>query len=288
MLRFILSFFGAIFGTAVLGVFALVALWMVFAQNSNQSTAVDPLDQPSQQASSGGFFDEGMPSHETLLKYTPPTISRIYSIEGQIIDEYARERRLFVPHEEIPDMIKQAFISAEDKNFYNHNGYDPRGIASAAVDAARGGRLRGASTISQQVVKNFLLSSDRTIERKMKEIFLSVRLESVLEKDEILELYLNEIFLGQNSFGVAAAAQTYYNKTLDELSPGEAAYLASLPKRPGTLHPVRQYEEAVGRRNFVLREMKENGYISPEELVAIAQSLGLEVASPIRSIMLFD
>lgn len=269
MIRFILSFFGALFAPFVLGILSVVALFVIFAAGSQNQLARDD-DAP-------GFFDEDLPSHETLLRYTPPTISRIYSTEGRIVDEFARERRLFVPHEEIPDLVKHAFISAEDKNFYNHKGYDPRGIVSAAIDAARGGRLRGASTISQQVVKNFLLSSDRTVERKIKELILSIRLENALEKDEILELYLNEIFLGQNSYGVAAAAQTYYNKTLDELTAGEAAYLASLPKRPGTLHPVRQYDAAVGRRDFVLREMKENGYISEETYSAERESPLLSV-----------
>ena len=249
MLRFVLSVLGGLASVLTLGMVAgamvLGAIFWVYGQD--------------------------LPNHQTLAQYTPPTISRIYSNEGRIIDEFAHERRLFVPHQEIPELVKQAFISAEDKNFYQHSGYDVRGIASAAIEAAQGGRLRGASTIPQQVVKNFLLSADRTAERKIKELILSVRLENTLNKEEILELYLNEIFLGQNSYGVAAAAQTYYNKSLDELSLGEAAYLAALPKRPGDLHPVRQYEAAVGRRDFVLREMFENGYISRSEFEAEKQ-----------------
>ena len=239
MLRFVLSIFGGIASALTLGVFfGAFTLGAVF-----------------------WIYGRDLPNHETLARYTPPTISRIYSTEGRIIDEFARERRLFVPAGEIPDMVKAAFISAEDKNFYQHAGYDVRGIIGAAVEAARGGRLRGASTIPQQVVKNFLLSSDRTAERKIKELILSVRLENTLEKEQILELYLNEIFLGRNSYGVAAAAQTYYNKTLDELGPAEAAYLAALPQRPGALHPVRQKDAATARRNFVLKEMFENGYL---------------------------
>lgn len=226
-------------------------------------------------------YGQDLPSTEALAKYSPPTISRIYSGEGKIIDEFARERRLFVPAEEIPDLVKQAFISAEDKNFYQHKGYDPRGMLAAAVEAARGGRLRGASTITQQVMKNFLLSGDRSAERKIKELILSNRVEGVLDKDKILELYLNEIFLGQNSYGVAAAAQTYFNKTLSELAPEEAAYLATLPKKPSNLHPVRHKEAAIDRRNFVLKEMKENGYL-PEEAYETA------IAKPLLSVQAGD
>ena len=210
------------------------------------------------------MFSRDLPSHERLAQYTPPTISRIYSTQGRIIDEFAKERRLFVPIEDIPDLVKDAFISAEDKNFYSHKGYDVTGMASAFVDAvqSRGENVRGASTITQQVMKNFLLSGDRTGERKIKELILATRLEETLKKPKILELYLNEIDLGQRSFGVAAAAQSYFNKTLRDLSPGEAAYLAALPKSPGRgLHPVRDYDRAVDRRNYVLREMWQNGYL---------------------------
>ncbi|MDJ0629050.1 MAG: PBP1A family penicillin-binding protein [Rhodobacter sp.] len=240
MLRYILSFFG--------GIFSLVTLGALFAA-----------------LTVGGIFwmyGRDLPNHEQLAQYAPPTISRIYSGEGRMMDEFARERRLYAPIEEIPDLVKQAFISAEDKNFYQHKGYDPRGMVAAAVDALRGGRLRGASTITQQVMKNFLLSSDRSAERKIKELILASRLEETLSKDKILELYLNEIFLGQNSFGVAAAAQSYFNKTLSELTVGEAAYLASLPKSPSNRHPVRNRDDAMFWRNNTLREMYENGYIA--------------------------
>ena len=209
------------------------------------------------------LYGRDLPSYETLSQYTPKTISRIYSAEGQIIDEFAVERRLFTPAAEIPDIVKQAFISAEDKNFYEHNGFDPVAMASAFVDAvrSRGENLRGASSITQQVMKNFLLDGSRTAERKIKEIILAVRIEGAMPKERILELYLNEIFLGQNSFGVTAAALTYFNKPLTELSPGEAAYLAALPKSPSNRHPVRDRETAVFWRNNTLREMFENGYI---------------------------
>ncbi|MEE2635333.1 MAG: PBP1A family penicillin-binding protein [Pseudomonadota bacterium] len=257
MLRFIFSFFGSIFSTLTLGI-AMAAL------------------------SVGAIFwvyGRDLPSHESLAQYQPPTISRIYSGEGQLIDEFAKERRLFTPSEEIPDLVKQAFISAEDKNFYVHKGYDARGILAAAVQAvqSRGRNVRGASTITQQVMKNFLLSGDRKAERKIKEIILATRLEETLDKDRILELYLNEIFLGQNSYGVAAASQTYFNKTLGELAPHEAATLASMPKAPSDYHPVRRKDRLLARRNYVLREMYENGYIS-EDVYKV------EVEQPLRSV----
>lgn len=211
------------------------------------------------------MYGRELPNHEQLAQYAPQTISRIYSGEGRMIDEFARERRIFVPIDDVPETLKQAFISAEDKNFYTHKGFDARSMAAAAFDALKGERLRGASTIPQQVVKNFLLSSDRSAERKIKELILSVRLENTLSKEKILELYLNEIYLGQNSYGVAAAAQTYFNKTLSELSPAEAAYLGALPKKPADLHPVRHMSDAVARRNFVLKEMHENGFLSDSE-----------------------
>ena len=225
------------------------------------------------------MYGRDLPSHESLAQYTPPTISRIYSGQGRLIDEFAKERRLFAPAETIPDLVKQAFISAEDKNFYQHEGYDLRGIGAAAVDAvrSRGQDVRGASTITQQVMKNFLLSGDRRAERKIKELILAARLEETLDKEQILELYMNEIFLGQNSYGVAAASQTYFNKTLNELAPHEAAFLASLPKAPSDYHPVRRKDRLLARRNFVLREMKENGYIT-------AATYEREVAEPLRSV----
>ena len=257
MIRFILSFFGAIFSLVTLGIFmaALVTgavFWM---------------------------YGRDLPSHESLAQYKPPTISRIYSGKGQLIDEFAQERRLFTPSEEIPDLVKQAFISAEDKNFYTHQGYDLRGIIAAGVEAVRtkGETVRGASTITQQVMKNFLLSGDRRAERKIKEIILATRLEDTLDKEQILELYMNEIFLGQNSYGVTAAAQTYFNKTLQELAPHEAAMLAAMPKAPSDFHPTRQKERLLNRRNYVLREMQQNGYIDQ----AIYET---EVDMPLRSV----
>ena len=241
MIRFVLNFFGALFSFATNGaVFGALAAGGVF-----------------------WVYSQDLPSHERLANYTPKTISRIYSGEGRMIDEFAEERRLFTPAEEIPDLVKNAFISAEDKNFYLHKGYDARGIAAALIEAARsrGQNLRGASTITQQVMKNFLLSGDRRIERKIKEVILATRLEETLSKDKILELYLNEIFLGQNSYGVTAAAQSYFNKTLSELEPHEAAMLAAMPKAPSDYHPVYAKQRLLDRRNYVLREMWQNGYL---------------------------
>ena len=242
MLRASLSFVGAIFSLICFGVIAVaVLISAIFA-----------------------MYGRDLPNTDTLAQYTPDTISRIYSGQGDLMDEFARERRLFAPADEIPDIVKQAFISAEDKNFYQHKGYDPRGIAAAVFDAAQGARLRGASTITQQVMKNFLLSGDRSAERKIKEIILAARMEQTLSKEQILELYLNEIDLGERSFGVAAAAQSYFNKTLSQLTVEEAAYLAILPKKPYGYHPVKNYDGAIDRRNFVLREMYENGYLTHE------------------------
>jgi len=250
VVRFIGSFFGALFTAITLGLlFGALSVGAIFY-----------------------IYSADLPSHESLAQYTPPTISRIYSGEGRIIDEFAQERRLFVAIEDMPKLVKDAFISAEDKHFYTHKGYDVTGMLAAFRDAviSRGQNLRGASTITQQVMKNFLLDGSRSIERKIKEIILASRLEETLSKDKILELYLNEIFLGQNSYGVAAAAQTYFNKTLDQLSPAEAATLASLPKAPSDFHPVRNKDRLVERRNYVLNEMAQNGYLDPAVAKAAA------------------
>ncbi|MFD2173455.1 penicillin-binding protein 1A [Rhodobacter lacus] len=248
MIRFVLSTLGGLFSWVVTAIFfAALTVGAIF-----------------------WMYGRNLPSHEQLAQYTPKTISRIYSGEGRLIDEFAEERRIFVPIADIPDVVKEAFVSAEDQNFYIHKGYDARGILAAAYAAVKSGGkdVRGASTITQQVMKNFLLDGSRSAERKIKELILAARVEEALSKDRILELYLNEIFLGQNSYGVAAAAQTYFNKTLSQLTVGEAAYLAALPKKPAELHPVRNYEEARLRRNYVLRRMFEDGHIDQATLEA--------------------
>ncbi len=244
MLRLIFRFFGFLFSWLALGaVLALAALAAVFT-----------------------IYGKDLPDTAQLERYEPATLSRIYSGQGVLMDEFARERRIFTPIDEMPDRIKEAFISAEDKNFYEHHGFDPRGIVVALYDAAAtGGRLRGASTITQQVMKNFLLTGDRSGERKIKEIILATRLENTLPKEKILELYLNEIFLGQNSYGITAAAQIYFAKSLEELTLAETAYLAALPQAPSVLHPVREKPRAIARRNYVLDQMAENGYITRDE-----------------------
>ena len=248
MIRFVLSTLG--------GVFSWIVTALVFVA-----------------LTIGGIFymySRNLPSHEQLAQYSPKTISRIYSGEGRLIDEFAQERRIFVPIQDVPEIVKEAFVSAEDQNFYIHKGYDAQGMVAALYAAVKsGGRdMRGASTITQQVMKNFLLDGSRSAERKIKELILASRVEQALSKDRILELYLNEIFLGQNSYGVAAAAQTYFNKPLTELTISEAAYLAALPKKPAELHPVRNYEEARLRRNYVLRRLFEDGHITKAQMEA--------------------
>lgn len=220
------------------------------------------------------IYGRELPSRQALVEYQPPVVSRVYSGEGDMIAEFAEERRVYAAIDEVPDLVKHAFISAEDKNFYTHPGVDMAGVVKAlgryAIARAQGRpvRLAGASTITQQVMKNFLVGDARSVERKVKEMILAVRLDGALSKDRILELYLNEIFFGARAYGVAAAAQTYFGKGLEDLTPGEAAYLAALPKAPSNLHPVRDYDYAVDRRNYVLGQMAENGYLGRDEAEA--------------------
>jgi penicillin-binding protein 1A len=227
------------------------------------------------------LYGNDLPGHDDLANYHPKLLTRVYSGDGGVMAEFYREKRVFVPIEEVPDLVKNAFISAEDKNFYTHPGVDAVGIAKAitrfVMARAKGqsARLSGASTITQQVVKNFKVGSARSFERKIKEAILAVRISSALSKDAILELYLNEIFLGQNTYGVVAAAQRYFGKTLEELTPEDAAYLAALPKAPSDLHPVRQYDRAIIRRNYVLEEMAQNRHLD-RAIAAAAKERPLE------------
>src|SRR5271168_4721869 len=196
-----------------------------------------------------------LPSVEALQNYQPPITTRVYAGDGTLLGEYARERRIFVPISFVPKLVIDAFTSAEDKNFFSHPGIDPSGIMRAAVkdvfNVLQHKRLEGASTITQQVAKNFLLNSEVKFSRKIKEAVLAVRIDSTYSKDKILELYLNEIFLGQNSYGVAAAALNYFGKSLDQLDIADAAFLASLPKGPSNYDPrsPRTREAAIDRRN---------------------------------------
>jgi penicillin-binding protein 1A len=214
-------------------------------------------------------YADDLPAYASLADYQPPTVTRIHAGDGRLLAEYAHERRVFVPMTAIPPMVRQAFVSAEDKNFYGHPGIDPMGIARAAYDNLQAigtnRRPQGASTITQQVAKNFFLTNEVSIERKLKEAMLAFRIERAFTKDRILELYLNEIFLGRRSYGVAAAALTYFDKTLDDLTLAEAAFLAALPKAPTTYDPDRSPQLALDRRNYVLGRMLADGAIAAAE-----------------------
>jgi penicillin-binding protein 1A len=221
---------------------------------------------------------QGLPSYDKLADYRPPITTRVHAGDGTLIAEFAEEQRVFVPIQSIPEKLQHAFISAEDKKFFEHKGIDFAGLVRATLHNLmtifNDDRLQGASTITQQVAKNMLLTSDRTIMRKIKEAFLAQRIERAFDKQKILELYLNEISLGNRSFGVASAALNYFNKPLDELSVGEMAYLAALPKGPSQYFPLsdpQKKERAIARRNYVLARMTENGYISKEEADTAAQ-----------------
>jgi len=222
-----------------------------------------------------------LPSVETLQNYTPPVTTRVYAGNGTVLGEYARERRIFVPIGFVPKRVVEAFTSAEDRNFYSHPGIDPGGILRAGVkdvfNVLEHRRLEGASTITQQVAKNFLLSSDVNFTRKIKEAILAIRIDATFPKDKILELYLNEINLGQNSYGVAAAALNYFDKSLDELDIAECAFLASLPKAPSHYDPRYHPRAALERRNWVIGQMADNGYISDAEAkAAMAEPLATQ------------
>ncbi|QGY01314.1 penicillin-binding protein 1A [Methylobacterium mesophilicum SR1.6/6] len=225
-------------------------------------------------AAVGGYFywkySQDLPDHAALSNYEPPVMTRVHAADGSMLAEYARERRLYLPIQAMPKIVVAAFLSAEDKNFYKHGGIDPEGIVRAFLTNAKSGKRQGASTITQQVAKNFLLSSEQTYDRKIKEALLALRIEAAYSKDKILELYLNEIFLGtivpgRNLHGVAAAALDYFGKSVHELTINEAAYLAALPKGPNNYHPYRKTQAALDRRNEIIRLMAENGYITKEE-----------------------
>lgn len=217
------------------------------------------------------YFSKDLPNHKKLKDYNPPITTRLYSGDGKYLKEYAKEKRLFVPIEQIPDLVKNAFISAEDASFYRHSGINFGAILKAGFENFAGkisgkNNIRGGSTITQQVAKNFLLTNERTMSRKAKEAILSIRMTQTFTKDEILELYLNQIFLGNRSYGVASAALNYFNKSLDELTIEEAAMLASLPKAPAKLDPTRNDQsEVLERRNWVIERMSDLGYITKEQ-----------------------
>ena len=219
-------------------------------------------------------FGRDLPDHGQLAKYEPPVLTRVHAGNGALLAEFATQKRVFVPINAIPKPVVYAFLSAEDKGFYDHFGIDLWAVTRAMVtNIANLGRSRrpiGASTITQQVAKNFLLTNELSYERKIKEAILAMRIESAFTKDRILELYLNEIYLGFGSYGVAAASLNYFDKPLDQLTIAEAAYLAALPKAPNNYHPTRKYAAAIVRRNWVLSQMRENGYITEAEEQAAA------------------
>jgi penicillin-binding protein 1A len=226
------------------------------------------------------YFGRDLPDYQQLAHYQPPIMTRVQAGDGRLLAEYATERRIFVPIQAIPKPVINAFLSAEDKNFYNHHGVDPVSILRAAItDVSRfraNRRPVGASTITQQVAKNMLLSNEVSIERKIKEILLATRIEAALPKERILELYLNEIYLGSGAYGVAAAALTYFDKSLDDLTLGEAAFLAGLPKAPNRYSPARFPQTAKARRDWVLERMVEDGAATQAE-AAQAEAQPLEL-----------
>ncbi|HOO81898.1 MAG TPA: penicillin-binding protein 1A [Alphaproteobacteria bacterium] len=227
------------------------------------------------------YYGSDLPDYKQLKTYQPPIVTRLYAGDGRLMAEFAQEKRIFMPIEKIPDLVKNAFIAAEDKNFYTHQGVDPTAIVRAAYVygqhlMGKDVNVIGGSTITQQVVKNFLLTNERKFERKIREAILASRIERAMTKDQILELYLNEIFLGYRAYGVAAAGLQYFNKSLDELSVAEAAYLAGLPKAPNNYHPTRHHDRAVKQRNEVIRRMENNGFIT-EGQAELAKLAPLEV-----------
>ncbi len=215
-------------------------------------------------------FSHGLPDHKTLADYQPPIVSRLYASDGRLLAEFAKEKRVFVPAAAIPKRVKQAFVAAEDQRFFTHPGVDILGIARAvAANVANPGRrMEGASGITQQVAKNFLLSNQATLARKIREAILAFRIEEAYSKEHILELYLNEIYLGAGNYGVAQAAMNYFDRSLGELSLSEIAYLAALPKAPNAYNIARHEKEAYARRDYVLSRMQADGYITPQEVAA--------------------
>jgi penicillin-binding protein 1A len=215
------------------------------------------------------YYGRDLPDVRQIEQISFATTSHIYTLDGDLVSRLASEDRILVPFKDIPPRVIHAFISAEDKNFFNHAGVDFLGIIRATGRNLRnfglGRRMHGASTITQQLVKNSLLNNERTIARKIKEAILARQLEQIISKSKILELYLNDVFLGARSYGIGSAAHNYFDKELDELTYSEAGYLAALPKAPNNYHPVRNHERAIARRNYVLSEMHQNGYISTEQ-----------------------
>ena len=212
-------------------------------------------------------FSHGLPDHKQLADYQPATTSRLYAADGRLLAEYAREKRIYVPVAAMPKRVLEAFVAAEDQRFFSHPGIDVIGVVRAVVAnvANPGKRPEGASGLTQQVAKNFLLTNQATLARKIREAILAFRIEETYSKERILELYLNEIYLGSGNYGVAQAALNYFDRSLGELSLSEIAYLAALPKAPNRYNIVRNEKEAYARRDYVLNRMLEDGYITAAE-----------------------
>ncbi|MBX9650957.1 MAG: penicillin-binding protein 1A [Xanthobacteraceae bacterium] len=214
-------------------------------------------------------FSKDLPDYSQLRDYEPPVMTRVHASDGALLGEYAKERRLYLPIQAVPKLVINAFLAAEDKNFYEHGGIDFSGMARAVVLYAQNfgsnRRPQGASTITQQVAKNFLLTNEVSFARKIKEALLAMRIERAYSKDHILELYLNEIYLGLGAYGIGAASLVYFDKSVNDLTVAEAAYLAAMPKAPGALHPVRNRDRAIERRNYVIDRLLENGWIKQAE-----------------------
>ena len=210
-------------------------------------------------------YSNDIPDYKFLKNYKPSVSSKVYSGEGELVADFSQEKRVFVPYSSIPKNVINAFLSAEDKNFFSHPGVDAKGVLRAVVNnisnIISSERLEGASTITQQVAKNFLLTNEVSINRKIKEAILAVKIETAFSKNRILELYLNQIYLGSGTYGIAAASSKYFSKPIQEISIEEAAYLAALPKAPSNYHPVKNYEKAIARRNWVLDRMYANKLI---------------------------
>lgn len=226
------------------------------------------------------YFSKDLPDYSQLQNYEPAIVTRIYAGDGRLMAEFSKEKRIFVSIENIPDLVKNAFIATEDQHFYEHGGVDYKAIARAVItnikNLSMGRRPEGASTITQQVAKNFLLTNEVKIERKIREAILARRMEKVFTKDQILELYLNEIYMGGGTYGVASAALYYFDKSLEELDVAEAAFLGALPKAPNNYHPIRKTKAATERRNLVIRRLLSEGYITKAQ-AEIATAKPLEV-----------
>src|SRR5882724_1518085 len=210
-------------------------------------------------------FSKDLPEYSQLQDYEPAVMTRVHASDGSLLAEYAHERRLYIPIQAVPKLVTNAFVAAEDKSFYEHNGIDFQGITRAGLafvqNYGSGKRPQGASTITQQVAKNFLLTNELRFSRKIREALLAMKIERTFSKQKILELYLNEIYLGVGAYGVAAASLLYFDKSVHELTIPEAAYLAALPKGPNNYNPFRKRDEAIARRNYVIDRMLEDGYV---------------------------